>query len=391
MQKKIVNRIDRNLCRRLREARQEAGLSIRAVADKLPKRSAVSYVTISSYEKGASVPPVDVLAALADLYGRTLNWFLEDRDALAGFRYRNEKSGAGILDKKQFEATAAKWVDADLNLEKHLKQPLVRRIREISASSTIPAETLAAMVRAELELDDRAPIPNMVDVLETCAIRVLELRTSLPIDGVAAKRGSHFVIVLNPNVKGDRLRMNSAHELAHVLYDDCKNDLYWSDNAVEKRAHEFASSLLLPTEQLRKAFEGKSFLRLLQYKEKFGISLSAMVYRAEKQKIIPSTTARRLWTEMSKRGWKREEPGYVWKDRAIRFETLLDSAIQTRAITWEEAERVTGIRQEQLQQRLDEVFRNDRSESEALEGGEAEAQIIRMAWNAQDQDESKVI
>jgi Zn-dependent peptidase ImmA (M78 family) len=382
MQKKVINRIDRNLCRRLREARQETGLSIRAVADKLPKRAAVSYVTLASYEKGESVPPVNVLAALADLYGRTLNWFLEDRDALAGFRYRNMKSGVGVLDKKKFEATAAKWVDADLNLEKHLKQPLVRRIAEISASSTIPSETLAAMVRSELEIADQAPIPNMVDVLETCAIRVLELRTSLPIDGAAAKRGNHFVLVLNPNVKGDRLRMNSAHELAHVLYDDCKNELCWSDNAVEKRAHEFASSLLLPTSQLRMAFEGKSFLRLLQYKEKFGISLSAMIYRAEKHKIIPSTTARRLWIEMAKRGWKQDEPGYVWKDRAIRFETLLDSAIQTRAMTWEEAERVTGIRQDQLRQRLDEVFRNDGSESAAIGGDEAEAQIIRMTWNA---------
>ena len=90
------------------------------------------------------------------------------------------------------------------------------------------------MVRSELELGDHAPIPNMVDVLETCAIRVMELRTSLPIDGVAARRGDHFVIVLNPNVRGDRLRMNSAHELAHVLYDDCKNELCWSDNSVRK-------------------------------------------------------------------------------------------------------------------------------------------------------------
>jgi Zn-dependent peptidase ImmA (M78 family) len=390
VQKKVINRIDRNLCRRLREARQETGLSTRAVAAKLPKRAAVSYVTLAAYEKGESVPPVNVLAALADLYGRTLNWFLEDRDALAGFRYRNKKSGVGVLDQKRFEATAAKWVDADLNLERHLRQPLIRQIGEISASSIIPGETLAAMVRAELELPDHAPIPNMVDVLETCAIRVMELRTSLPIDGVAAKRGDRFVVVINPNVRGDRLRMNSAHELAHVLYDDCKNELCWSDDAVEKRAHVFASSLLLPTAELRKAFEGKSFLRLLKYKEKFGISLAAMVYRAEKEKIIPSTTARRLWIDMSKRGWKKNEPGYVWKDRAIRFETLLDSAIQTRALTWNEAEQVTGIREEQLRSRLDEVFRNeDGSNSTALEGGDAEAQIIKMTmWDAQAQDVS---
>jgi len=76
MAKNTVSRVDRNLARRLREARRETGLSVRSVAAKLPARVSVSHSTIASYENGTTVPPIDVLAALADVYQRTLTWFL---------------------------------------------------------------------------------------------------------------------------------------------------------------------------------------------------------------------------------------------------------------------------------------------------------------------------
>jgi Zn-dependent peptidase ImmA (M78 family) len=111
----------------------------------------------------------------------------------------------------------------------------------------------------------------------------------------------------------------------------------------------------MPDSQLREAFAGQSFLKLIQYKERFGISLAAMIYRAEKLKVINSTASRWLWTEMGKRGWRHNEPGYVWRDRAITFETMLESAIQTKQVTWGDAERVTGICEEELRKRLTDV------------------------------------
>ena len=67
MAKTIVTRVDRNLARRLREARREVGLSTRAVCAKLPRRLKVSHTTLASYENGTTMPPTDVLAALAAL------------------------------------------------------------------------------------------------------------------------------------------------------------------------------------------------------------------------------------------------------------------------------------------------------------------------------------
>src|SRR6266700_774314 len=127
MPKKIVNRVDRNLARRLREARREVGLSTRAICDRLPRRLSVSHTTLSSYENGTTKPPVDVLAALADLYSRPLTWFLDSRETLSGFRYRNLKHRNSIAEKRQFEAQASKWAEGYLKLHRFLSPPEEKR------------------------------------------------------------------------------------------------------------------------------------------------------------------------------------------------------------------------------------------------------------------------
>lgn len=363
----VIFRVDRDLARRLVEARHEKGLSTREVCTRMPPALAISHVTLASYERGDTYPAVDVLEALAGVYGRPVKWFLETDEVLSGFRYRNMKSRVRVGDQRQFEASASKWIDAYVKLENRLGHRLsARHRRPLAESSTTPID-LARDVRALMGLADSEPIPDTVEILESLGIRVMELPTRFEIDGMAAKRGDGFVVVLNTTVRPDRLRLNVLHELAHVLYDDCKNTSGLSDDVVEKRAYEFGSALLLPNSQLQAAFEGKSFIRLIKFKERFGISLAAMIFRAERQKIITSTTARFLWMKMNQKNWRKEEPGEVRRDRALRFEGLLEEAIQTRKLTWSEAESVTGVYETELKQRLNDaiLFQGEEGKSES--------------------------
>ncbi len=84
------------------------------------------------------------------------------------------------------------------------------------------------------------------------------------IDGLAAKYDEEYVVVLNPTVSNDRGRLNAAHELAHILFGDCDMTVRKSRRA-ERRAFDFASHFLLPNNQLKKAFIGKSMVRLVQF------------------------------------------------------------------------------------------------------------------------------
>ena len=332
---------------------RELGLSTRAVAARISRRIPVSHTTIAAYENGVTMPPIDILAALADLYGRTLNWLLDDRNTFSGVRLRNVTSRVGINDRRQFDMVAAKWSDAYRQLERHLDLSLRANLRVDVRSETDP-KLLAAQLRKHLGLDDVRPIANMVEVLEdTCAIRVLELRS---VDSGRRpcrqawrrKRGS-------PEPQHQRRTPTSQHcnrACPCSLWNNGVNRTGHREEGLRVRIILAPARFSVGASSSNRQIVSSTFIAI---KEKYGISVAAMIHRAEELRLIKTTTSRWLWTEMIRRGWKALEPGHVWRDRAIRFETMLESSIHTRSLTWADAEAVTGVRENELKQRLDDV------------------------------------
>src|SRR5271157_1930156 len=203
-----------SLAAKLKTARQLTGMSTRAVAAKLTLRFPISHATIANYESGRTVPPIDVLAALADLYERPLNWFLEQGKSLTGVQYRNAKSRLRVSDLQTFEAEVQRWIDGYVALEGRMKRPLLPTVPEFGDKATLNPINLALEVRRHLGFhEDADAIPSVVDVLEKFGIRVIENPTDLSIDGLAAKYGHEYVVVLNSTVPRDRSRLNAGHEL----------------------------------------------------------------------------------------------------------------------------------------------------------------------------------
>lgn len=371
MSKKFTRRPVPPLAAKLASARAASGLSTRAVAERLGKRFSISHTTVANYEKARTVPNLEVLAVLADVYERPLTWFLESGPSLTGIRYRNLKSKVRVGDRHLFEAKAQHWLEAYVRVEQRLGKPLRAQYELPDVAVDEPESAIAAKVRRTLKLRADVPIPSVVAVLEQFGVRTLELPTELRIDGLAGRFGDQFVVVLNPRTANDRRRMNAAHELGHVLYGDCHDEQTIGDEEIERRAYGFASHLLLPQSQLVEAFEGRSFVRLVQYKERFGISIAAMVYRAEQTCIVDSQLAKWIWIQFAKRGWRTSEPGHVRRDQATRFEQLLEEAILSGRLTWRDAESLLGVREQDLRERIDAVIqvRAD-SDDEELEGGD---------------------
>jgi Zn-dependent peptidase ImmA (M78 family) len=206
--------------------------------------------------------------------------------------------------------------------------------------------------------------------MEEFGIRVIELSTPYRIDGIAALFGSEFAVVLNPSTANDRARLNAAHELGHVLYGDC-SETSKPTRAMDDRAFEFACNLLIPISQLREAFRELSAVRLVEAKQEFGISMAAMIYRAEKLKIINERTAKKLWIQFAKRGWRANEPGEVKQDRATRLEKLIDKAVFERKITWSEAAATIGVSRKDLLERMKMAVGRPSPAQNELEGGDS--------------------
>lgn len=339
---------------RLKEARTAAGHSTHALAALIAKRFPglrLSHASIANYEKEKGAPPIDVLSAIALVCNRPIAWFLEKGDSLSGIRYRFLSSKTGIKERHQFECESRFWIEAYIKIERRLGESLRGKWGRIDIDATTPAREAAKKVRQKLKVGE-APIPSVIEALEDFGIRTIEMSTDLHIDGFAARLGSEPVVVLKPNAANDRCRLNAAHELGHVLFGDCDSPAD-TTKEMDNKAFEFASHLLIPPSQLKAAFEGKSAVRLVQYKERFGISMAAMIFRAEKDGIISEKLTKQLWIQFSRRGWRAKEPGRVRADRAVRFERLLDQAISEKKLTWNEAAEITGINVDALKQRRD--------------------------------------
>ena len=175
MAKNIVTRIDRNLARRLREARKEVGLSVRAVSGKMPRRLSVSHTAIARYENGDTVPPINVLGALASIYRRPVNWFLDSRETLTNFRYRNMQSRVPLAEQRKYAALAGKWAEAYFALERHLH--LTHHSFDLDHLQGRRPDEVASLVRTEcLNLDDTQPVMNTVSALESFATWALDTK-----------------------------------------------------------------------------------------------------------------------------------------------------------------------------------------------------------------------
>src|SRR5258707_5172658 len=123
-----------SLAEKLKQARQSTRLSTRAVAEQLAKKFpqlSISHATLANYEKGRSSPNLQVLCALAAIYERPINWFLQISTTLSQVRYRNLKSKVGISDRHWYEANAQRWIDAYVRIENRFGKPLVRQFGRI--------------------------------------------------------------------------------------------------------------------------------------------------------------------------------------------------------------------------------------------------------------------
>ena len=347
--------------------RKAAGISTRVLAKALQgKGFDISHATIANYERGMTLPSLAAIAAIADIYGLAVNWFLQADSVLTNVCYR-ALTKVNAKEKRRFEGMSQRWLDGYRRLEIHLGQGLQNDLSDFCVREGDTGKRTAERLRERLGLANR-PVPSTIDVLHHFGVRVLTMDASPGIDGLAAKLDQEPVVVLTSGLSNDRIRLDAVHELGHHLYSDSQSGNCGASKQCEELAFEFGSHFLMPVDELRAAFEGYSMLRLIEYKRRYGISLAAMIYRARKEKILPERIYTMLWREFAKRGWRRTEPGDVVADRPVRFEQMLEASVQSGTVTWAEAAEITRIREDELRARVAAAITREFRVSDA--GGE---------------------
>jgi Zn-dependent peptidase ImmA (M78 family) len=176
----------------------------------------------------------------------------------------------------------------------------------------------ARLTRTLLGLSATGPVRGFVSRLERCGIRIFflpeiiedpehESRTEIEnVDGFSIwVEGAKPVIAVNGGRSGDRIRLTLAHELGHLVL----HYPFHAEQDMEREAYLFGAELLFPEEAFRaEVHPPVTLAKLAEIKARWGVSMSAILYRARDLRIITDRQHKYLRMHMGRRGWNKIEP-----------------------------------------------------------------------------------
>lgn len=192
-------------------------------------------------------------------------------------------------------------------LEEYLTLPEIN-FPQYEANSLLNIEQIALKCREYWGLGD-GPIKNIVRVVENAGAIVSTFgEVSEKVDALSIHR-NRPIILLNSTKSAARIRMDIAHETAHIVL---HRGIETGDGETESQANHFASLFLLPQQALLQGYTSRVQTRLdwtaiSAIKIKWGISTKAIIYRLHQSGIISPSQFRIANIHLSKTGQTKNE------------------------------------------------------------------------------------
>ncbi len=329
-----------SLADRLKYARSKAGITLREIEE----RTGIGQSSLSEYEAGKRAPRLAQLQALAEIYQRSIAFFLaegEPAEELVLWRQRPAEQTARDVEA-QFMRLCAWYHNLEVWAGDRRSCLLPRATGQAASYTYREAEALAKQVRAALELGDR-PGESLLWVLEeVCGVKVFHL--AFEPTGSAACTVSETcgpAILLNAQAVRWRRNFDLAHELFHVLTWSVfrgagEGDGVTPPDQEEKFATCFAGNLLMPVETVKQAIEARSregriaFQDLFDVARQFDVSVEALFWR---MKFLYNRSEEETRGDIA----KYQAVGGIWEaarardeppPRPLRFQALAVRALQ---------------------------------------------------------------
>ena len=330
---------------RIKQARLAAGMTQDEVSESLAtlRGPSLTKAGLSKYERGGSVPKPTMLRALARVFGVSAEFFLDEPKVSVLWLAFRKGSSLRKGEEKQIQAVAAAQVEAFVSLTHALEPQREQSAPEPMAVRTPEeAEKAASRLRSAWRLGDQ-PVESVTSAIEDGGGLVLELGGRDDVfDGLSGWADESIpVVVVSHWVSDDRRRFSLAHELGHLFMETKGVD----SRAEEKLAHRFAAAFLVPAETARRELGERrrhlDFRELALLKIKHGLSMAAWIMRAADLEIVDEAHARTLFTRLSAKGWRRQEPvEFEGREQPLRLRQLTVRALAEGFITREQAERI---------------------------------------------------
>jgi Zn-dependent peptidase ImmA (M78 family)/transcriptional regulator with XRE-family HTH domain len=317
--------------RRVRQARELAGLTQSALADAL----GVDQTMIAHIERGTKQPSAELLDGLSTElhFPPGFFWQQNSPEFPKGSLLFRSKSGIGKRVVSQVHAHAEIWFDVAFALSTNVS--LVPVSLPVGADPIDSAREVRQLLKAP-----NGPLLNLVRNVERLGVLVIPSPEARDCDAFAVWAGpgkQYPVIGMTVGKAPDRTRMSLAHELGHLVL---HRHAVGGNQEMEIQAYKFASEFLMPaadiTEEMRS--ERLSLFRLATLKQTWHVSMQALVRRARDLQIISDRQYLYLMKQMSIRGWRTEEPTWspteTERPRALRklIEVAFGSPLRTAVV-----------------------------------------------------------
>jgi Zn-dependent peptidase ImmA (M78 family)/transcriptional regulator with XRE-family HTH domain len=301
---------------RLKEAREARGMSAITLADLI----GVTRGAVSQYESNRQSPRPEVMRLISQALNLPPHFFLRPSDTRSRTLFWRCMSAATKAARMR-AARRYGWLrDIVAYIQRYIKFP-----KSAFADVSLPddparltadeIDDAATALRTDWGLGNDGPVSNMVWLLESKGAVVTRcdlLAETLDAFSEWDEFDRANIILGADNRSAARSRFNAAHELGHMLLHKSirrtainQNDSF---RLIEWQADRFAGAFLMPAAAFADDFYSPSLDALRAMKERWGVSIAAMINRAEELRLIDESQARSLWINLSRRKWKTTEP-----------------------------------------------------------------------------------
>jgi Zn-dependent peptidase ImmA (M78 family)/transcriptional regulator with XRE-family HTH domain len=365
-----VGRLD-SIGTMLRSGRERAGLSQQAAAEAV----GINETLLGRYEAGRRQPPLGVAAALARLYGTSIEALAageegaEPGTGVSGILLRaapRELAGRARAGLRLFELRLAEYVELAREMSTALAGPGSTPLAPARTVGAKEAAWAARELRRHLNLGSGA----LADPFGALGEQVLAWRLPLgeDLDGFFYNHPqAGFCVAVNSEMTLGRQVFTLAHELAHACLHSKDHTaavcMPGADRGRERFADAFAGEFLVPGDELRRVTGELSVFSelanptlIVHLQRRFGVSFAILRLRLLQEKLITAgeydalaeTSPSRLAQAL---GYPDDAGGlHPLAAQPARVLLLVRAALERSAITAGDAAEVLGTGTEEVRQ-----------------------------------------
>lgn len=337
--------VDTFVGERLTEAREARGILTQS---SLAELLDVSKNSISLYENNKGKPRPEMLAEIAKLLKLKESFFLTPLSPqnLKPIFWRSRHvttQDKRTVAKRRFGWT--KWI-VDSYIKEFLDMPKLNipSRKDIGVPDKFDELTDSQIESIALRCREywgfrTTPIENMSTLLENNGVLISygELNSErLDAFSNESEYDSSYHIFLGTDKRSAlRSRYDAAHELGHLILHSHISSSSFSrtHGLVEHQAHRFAGAFLMPLQSFKKDVWMTSIEALKMLRDRWKVSVGAMIHRCEDIGLFGEADTSRLWNRY-KRNWKDiEDDNFEFETPQLvkrSIDTLVNAGVRTK-------------------------------------------------------------